>query len=411
MTAEGLAVNDSLSIDDAIARIKRHPPVRGTEHIGVSHALRRILAEDVVADAPVPAHDSSAMDGYAFRFADLAAGRRLRVEGRVAAGHPLDGSLTPRTAARIFTGGAMPEGADTVAMQEFCHIDGDAVVLPADITPGANRRAAGEDVASGATVLTAGTRLRPQDIGIATAVGRTRLMVRRQIKVGVIATGDELRPPGKPLPTGCIHDTNRHTVTAALRSLGAEVTDYGIAPDRKDAIRDALLAAAAGNDLIISTGGVSAGEEDHVRTAVQEVGSLDFWKLPLKPGRPVTVGAVTGIPFIGLPGNPVSAMVTFWLVGRPFTLQLMGATSPEPTRFPVVALFDHGHRRGRRELLRARLRTGVGGRLGVETYSSTSSGMLSSLTWSDGLVEIPEDAGDVNIGDIVSYIPYHGLDM
>ena len=399
-----------MSVDEAIALVRGRPPVRGAEPVAVTEALGRVLAEDVVADAPVPAYESSAMDGYALRFADIGVDRRLRVDGRVAAGHPLATGLARGTAARIFTGAALPHGADTVAMQEFCRLDGDSVIVPPDLVRGVNRRDAGEDIAAGSTVLAAGTRLRAQDIGIATAVGRASLRVRRRLRVGVLVTGDELRPPGAPLPPGCIYDSNRHTVGAALRGLGAEVSDYGIVPDNREAIRDALSVAAAANSLVVSTGGMSEGEEDHVRAVVQEIGSLDFWKLPIKPGRPVAVGSVGEAAFLGLPGNPVSAMITFWVLGRPHVLHLMGATDTTPTRFPVVALFDYQHRPGRREFLRGRLRVGSGGRLGAETFGSTGSGMLSSLNWSDGLIELSEDAGAVASGDIVSYLPYHGLE-
>lgn len=403
------AITD-FGIEDALARIRTHPPVADLEQIPVPGALRRILAEDVVASFPVPAHDSSAMDGYAFRFTDLTSDRTLRIEGRVAAGHPLDRPLVPGTAARIFTGGAMPDAADTVAMQEHCLVADGSVTVPAGLRLGDNRRHAGEDVAEGAIVLRRGTRLRPQDMGLATSVGRETLTVRRRVNVGVIATGDELRSPGQPLPLGCVFDTNRYTVSAALEALGVRVTMYPSVVDTKAAIKAALLRAAADNDLVISTGGVSSGDEDHVKSVVEDIGSLDFWRLPLKPGRPIAVGDVRGTPFVGLPGNPVSAMVTFWLIGRPFVLQVMGASTGDPVRFPVVAAFRHDHRSGRREFLRARLQRDAAGRLSAQTHHSTSSGVLSSLTWSDGLVEIPESFGNVRPGDVVSFIPYHGLD-
>jgi molybdopterin molybdotransferase len=411
MTIEGLAPTvRAVTIDEAIALIRRRPPVGGIEDVPVSKAVRRTLAEDVVASAPVPAHASSAMDGYAFRFADLPADRRLLVSGRVAAGHPMWRALPDGAAVRIFTGGVMPQGADTVALQETVQVDDRHVVLPSGLRAGDNCRGTGDDVVSGSTVLTAGTRLRPQDVGMAVGVGRSTLRVTRRIKVAVIATGDELYPPGTPLPPGCIHDTNRHTVGAALENLGVDVVDCGIVPDRRTAIRGMLLTAAATADLIITTGGVSVGDEDHVRSAVEEVGALDFWKLPLKPGRPVAVGDVGGVPFVGLPGNPVAALVTFWVIARPLALHLMGAAASEPARYPLTAQFRHRHSPGRRELLRARLVSSDDGVPRVETYTSTGSGILSSLTWSHGLVEIPEGAGDVEVGDLVSYIPYEGLD-
>src|SRR5262245_21001132 len=312
-----------MSIDKALACIRQREPVTTIEDVSVDRAVGRILAEDVVAASAVPAHDSSAMDGYAFRYADLDADRRLPLVGRVTAGHPLAHPLPARSAVRIFTGAVMPEGADTVAMQEFSSDDGDYVTLPDRLAPGDNRRHAGEDIKAGTTVLTAGTRLRSQDVGIAAGVGRTTLWVRRPVRVGVLATGDELRPAGAVLPTGCIHDSNRVGVIAALRNLGAEVTDYGIVGDSESAVRAVLRQAAHDNDLIISSGGVSAGDEDHVRAAVVAEGRLEFWRLPLKPGRPVAMGTVGKASFLGLPGNPVSALVTFWLLGRPLTLRHM----------------------------------------------------------------------------------------
>ncbi|MGD9527363.1 molybdopterin molybdotransferase MoeA [Pseudonocardia sp.] len=407
--SQAVAVDEGLSLDEAVARIRRRPVVGDVERVPVGDALHRVLAADVVSPLPVPAHDSAAMDGYAFRHADLADGRVLPVRGRVAAGHPDVAELDPGTAVRIFTGGMLPAGADTVAMQEHCTVTDRLVTVPADLVRGANVRRAGNDVRPGTTVLVEGTRMRPQDVGIAAAVGRAELLVRRRVRVGVVATGDELRAPGEPLPPGCIHDSNRHTIGAALRALGAVVVDAGVVGDRRSAVRDALVAVARSADLVVTTGGVSAGDEDHVRAALQDVGTLDFWKLPLKPGRPVAVGAVGGVPVVGLPGNPVSAMVTFWLVARPFVLHLMGAAPTEPTRFGVVAAFTHRHRRGRRELVPARLRAGASGDLLAERFRAVDSGMLSALTWSDGFVEIPEDAGDVSPGDTVSYLPYDGL--
>lgn len=403
------AVRDATSIEDAIASFAHRSPVCGIEYVSLSQSLYRVLAEDITAPRPVPEHDNSAMDGYAFRLSDLPLDGRMPISGRVAAGHPFQGVLPPRTAVRIFTGGVIPEGADTVAMQEDCSLNDGMIVLPTTLKLGANRRKAGEDVVQGATVLTCGARLRPQDIGIAAAVGRPTLRVYRRLKVGVIATGDELRAPGEPLPPGCIYDTNRHTITAALCALGAEVTDYGLIPDRMSRIRDGLATAARDNDLVITSGGVSAGEEDHVRSAVQEIGSLDFWKLPIKPGRPIAMGQVAGVPYVGLPGNPVSAMVTFWLIGRPLILRLMGATDLALPRFQVVSAFSHRHAPGRREFLRARVSADVFGIMRAEVYPSTSSGVLSSMAWSDGFVEVHEDTGDVNVGDVLPYLPYSTL--
>jgi molybdopterin molybdotransferase len=397
------------SLEDAVARIAQHPPVRGIERVDLSEAIFRILAEDVTAPRPVPEYDNSAMDGYAFRMSDLSAGGRMPISGRAAAGHPFRGALPPSSAVRIFTGGVIPEGADTVAIQEECSSEDGVIVLPTTLKLGANRRLAGADVAKNATVLTRGSRLRPQDIGMAAAVGRPALLVHRRIKVAVIATGDELRPPGQPLPLGCIYDTNRHAIMAALRALGALVTDYGVIPDNASLIGDALAAAAREHDLVITSGGVSVGEEDHVRAAVQSIGSLESWKLAIKPGRPVAIGEIADVPYLGLPGNPVSAMVTFWLIGRPLVLRLMGASDLSSPRFQVISAFHHRHNPGRREFLRARMIADNAGTAQVEAYASASSGMLSSLTWSDGLVDLHEDNGDVNVGDVLPYLPYSVL--
>jgi molybdopterin molybdotransferase len=400
----------SLTIDEAVARIAKQPRPTDVESLGLADALGRFLAEDVVAHEPVPAHASSAMDGYAFRYADYSDVIPTPVQGRVAAGHPLGEPLLPGHTVRIFTGGMMPEGADTVAMQEDCLDHGGGLIgLPGGLALGENCRPAGDDIAHGATVLQAGARLRPQDLGVAASVNRGTLPVHRRVRVGLVATGDELRPPGEPLPPGCVRDSNRHTISAALRSLGALVTDYGITPDERARIREVITRAAGENDLVVSTGGVSVGEEDHVRTAVEQAGRLDFWRLRLKPGGAVAVGETAGTPFVGLPGNPVASMIAFWVLGRPLLLHLMGARELGFDRFPVVADFDHPRRAGRREFLRARIRPGPDASLTVSVFRSTGSGMLSSLTWSDGLIDIGEDCGPVRRGDVVQFVPYSAL--
>ncbi len=401
------AAGDALMpIDRALAELDaRLTPVTGIETVPVRQALFRILAEDVTAPVNVPGHDNSAMDGWAFRLADLPSDGRLPVVGRVAAGHPFDGDLPAGGAVRIFTGAPLPSGADTVAMQEDCRAEADCVVLPTTLKRGDNTRKAGEDVALGSMVLVAGTRLRPQELGIAAAVGRAELAVRRPLRVAVFSTGDEVREPGTALPPGCIFDTNRITAGALLRTLGAEVSDLGILPDRQDVIRAALREATQDHDMILTSGGVSLGEEDHVKAAVAALGSLHFWRLAIKPGKPVALGEVAGVPFVGLPGNPVAVMVTFMLIARPMALRLMGASVSPPPRFPVQAGFAFRHRPGRREFPRARL-AWVDGRLVAEKFPSDSSGVLTSMVWSDGLLEIAEDVGDIAPGDIVDFLPY-----
>ncbi len=411
MTGRFAADAGLMTIDQALARLEaRLAPAVGTETVPLRQGLFRILAEDVVAGLDVPPHDNSAVDGWAFRHADLAEPGKLPVVGRVAAGHPFAGVLPSGGAVRIFTGAPMPAGADTVAMQEDCKEDGDAVVLPTRLKRGDNARRAGEDVTSGSVVLRAGTRLRPQELGLAAAIGRAELPVYRPLRVAVFSTGDEIREPGAALPPGCIYDSNRFTAGALLRGLGAEVTDLGILPDRLEVIRDALAEAAATHDLILTSGGVSVGDEDHIKPAVLALGSLDFWRLAIKPGRPVAIGEIgggegTGTPFVGLPGNPVAVMITFMLIARPMVLRLMGATDTGLKRFAVEAGFACKHKQGRREYLRAKL-VHADGRLVAAKFPSDGSGVLTSMVWSDGLVDIPEDRGDIAPGEMVEFVTY-----
>nr|WP_082700407.1 gephyrin-like molybdotransferase Glp [Magnetospirillum sp. XM-1]CUW38632.1 Molybdopterin molybdenumtransferase\ len=406
MTDRFVPDKDMMTVAEALARLDaRLSPVVGTEELGLHHALGRILAEDVVSSVNVPPHDNSAVDGWAFCRADLPADGCLPVVGRVAAGHPLDGPLPRVSAVRIFTGAPLPEGADTVAMQEDCKDQGESVVLPIRLSEGDNARAAGEDIAKGAVVLHAGTRLRPQELGVAAATGRSSLKVYRPLKAAVFSTGDEIRDPGTELAPGCIYDTNRFTASGLLRALGAEVTDLGILPDRFETIRDALAEAARSHDLILTSGGVSVGDEDHVKPAVLALGSLDFWRLAIKPGRPVALGEVAGTPFVGLPGNPVAVMVTFMAIARPMVLRLMGAAQTALPRYSVEAGFAFKHKPGRREYLRARL-AHMDGRLVAAKFTSDGSGVLTSMTWSDGLVDVPEDRGDIAPGEMVDFLSY-----
>ena len=302
----------------------------------------------------------------------------------------------------------MPEGADTVVMQEDVRLEGDVVIVPPGLRAGANRRRAGEDVKQGQTVLEAGRRLRPQDLGLAAAVGQASLSVYRPLRVAVFSTGDELREPGEPLPPGAIYDANRHILMALLAALHCRVGDLGILPDRGDAVAEALAAAAAGHDLIVTSGGVSTGEEDHVKAAVEAHGRLDFWRLAIKPGRPLALGQIEGTPFIGLPGNPVAVMVCFLRFARPLVLQLAGATGAElePVFFQVRADFEHRKKLDRREWIRARLEPGRDGGLVARKYERQGSGIITSLVRSDGLVEIPEAVTYLARGTMVDFLPF-----
>ena len=388
-------------------------PLAPGESVALDQAAGRILAEPVIARIALPPHDNSAVDGYAVYFDDLShdAETRLPVVGRAAAGHPFDRRQNRGEAIRIFTGAAMPSGSgagapDTVMMQEDCATEGGDVVVRPGIARGANRRHAGEDVMPGRCVLSPGQRLRPQDIGLAAALGRTELVVRAPLRVAVFSTGDEVRNPGPPLEPGAIFDANRYMLLALLRGMGCRVGDLGILPDYRTSIGRALSAAACRHDVIVTSGGVSAGAEDHVRGAVEDLGSIHFWRLAIKPGRPIALGQVGQTAFIGLPGNPVAVMVTFLKIARPILLRLAGATGAPPRMFRVRAGFDYRKKPSRREFVRVRLFNDVDGEAVAQKFDREGAGILSSLVFADGLVELPETTTLVRAGDPVDYLPF-----
>ena len=405
---------------DALEHLKaRVAAVTGTETVALRDAMGRILAEDLMASRDVPPLDNSAVDGYAVYAGDLeAAGEtRLPVTGRIAAGHPLGRPAERGQAFRIFTGAPMPvgpdgtqgTGPDIVFMEEDCTPDGDHVVLPAGLKPGANRRRAGEDVAKGSVIISAGRRLRAQEIGLAASVGRSEFTLYKRLRTAVFSTGDEVRDPGADAPEGCIFDANRYAIIALLEGLGAQVTDLGILTDDADAITGALETAASDHDLLVTSGGVSAGEEDHVRDAVERLGQIHFWRLAIKPGRPIALGQVGDVAFLGLPGNPVAAMVTFMVIGRPLVLLLAGATDVESARFPVEAGFDYKKKKGRREWARVKLEGGGNGPPVAQKYHSSGAGILTSMVEADGLVELPEDCESLKKGATVDFLPFSEL--
>ncbi|RLK45511.1 molybdopterin molybdotransferase MoeA [Cupriavidus plantarum] len=378
--------------------------VSDVETIDTLVANGRVLAAPVTSALRVPPADNTAMDGYAVRAADVTApGVRLPVSQRIPAGH-VGTALAAGTAARIFTGGLIPPGADAVIMQEQCEADGDAVVIRHVPRAGEWVRRAGEDIEAGSVILPAGTRLTPQAVGLAASVGQATLDVTRRLRVAVFFTGDELAMPGEPLKPGAIYNSNRYTLRGLLENLGCEVTDLGIVPDTLDATRDALRRAAAGNDVIITSGGVSVGEEDHVRPAVQAEGRLDLWQIAIKPGKPLAFGAVGETFFLGLPGNPVSSFVTFLLFVRPFLLRLQGVRDVAMRRLPLRADFDLPKGDRRNEFLRARLNAEGG----LELFPNQSSGVLTSTVWGDGLIDNPPDH-PIRRGDVVPFIPFQGL--
>ena len=394
---------------EALERIRTAPlSLPPIETVPLSAAAGRILAEPIAAARDVPPHDNAAVDGYAVAFADLAADAAtvLPVGGRAAAGHPLGRAARRGEAIRIFTGAPMPAGLDTVLMQEDCRESSGSVSLPPGIKRGANRRKAGEDVAAGSVALEAGTRLRPQEIGLAAALGRTALPVHCRLKVALFSTGDEVREPGAELPPGAIYDANRYALAALLHGLGCVVSDLGILPDRGDAVREAIAAAAGAHDLIVTSGGMSTGEEDHVKAAVEALGKLYFWRLAIRPGRPAAMGQVQGVPFIGLPGNPVAVMVTFLLLARPLVLRLQGAREIAPRLYRVNAGFAYQKKASRAEYLRARLERGGDGGWTAQKFPRDGAGILSSMVAADGLVVIDAGVTGVALGAMVDFLPF-----
>jgi molybdopterin molybdotransferase len=389
-------------------------PVSGRQSVPLREALGRVLAADIVAPVNLPPFDNSAVDGYAVCGEDIDAAReqRLAIVDRVAAGHAATHAVKSGEAVRIFTGAPMPPGADTVFMQEDCRIDGAHVIVPPGLSRGANRRLAGEDIRAGAVALPAGRRLSAQDVALVAALGLSAIDVRRRVRVALFSTGDEIAEPGSPLAGAALYDSNRYLLAAAVARFGAEVTDLGILRDEPKTLARAIAAAAADHDLVLTSGGVSTGEADYVRGAVESVGRIVFWRVAIKPGRPVAMGVIPGgksgeaAAFVGLPGNPVAVFVTFVRVVRPLLLRLAGAL-PEPlVAMPARAAFSYKKRKGRREYVRVALRTGVDGMLDAVKYPQDGAGVLTSLTKTDGLAELSEEVTNIEPGAMVGFLPY-----
>lgn len=390
-------------------------PVSGTETVPLAEADGRVLAADMAAPFPLPPFFNAAMDGYALRFADLTPGAEtaLPVAARLAAGHSAEGVSLAGAAARIFTGAPMPAGADTVAMQEQVLRQGDTVIVPSGLARGANCRPAGEDVAAGAVLLKAGRRLTPEAVALAAALGLDRLAVRRRLRVAVLSSGEELAAPGTARLPHQVYDANRFSLMALCRRAGCAVTDLGRVRDDPAAVREALRAAAPGHDAILTSGGVSVGEEDHMKAAVSALGRLTLWQLAVKPGRPLAVGLIPGggkeTLFIGLPGNPVAVFVIFATIARPLLTALAGADYATPLAMPVRAAFACTKKPSVREFVRASLVRAADGMVEAHRHPRQGAGAVHALAETDGFVVLPEEVTRVEPGDTVAYLDYARL--
>lgn len=389
-----------ISVNEALERL--HGQCRilvNDKSVKLSNGLGRVLASDIVSAINVPPADNSAMDGYALRWEDWrGSDHALQISQRVAAGTPPE-PLKAGTAARIFTGAEIPAGADVVVMQEKCRTDGQSVLIEAIRDPGANIRPKGQDIRQGATVLKTGQRLRAQDLGLIASLGIAQIDVRRRLKVAIVSTGEELVEPGDTAGPGQIYNSNRHMLMAMLGNWGFEVADFGVTVDDPGVISNVLTKASREADVIITTGGVSVGEEDHVKAVVESLGHIDLWRVAIKPGKPFAFGDVLGAPFLGLPGNPVSAFVTALVIARPFLFDSQGVRNHEILPVRQIAFFD---KKGspRQEYLRIR-----SGPEGVEIFEQQSSGVLYSTCWGDGMV-VQKPGEDICCGDSVDVIPY-----
>lgn len=399
---------DWTPVEDALNALRTSvASIKGAETIGLGAAHGRILAADAVAAVSHPSADNAAVDGYAFAHADYLAAPLRIAEGRAAAGTPFARPLSTGEAVRILTGAILPPGADTVLMDEDARLENGMLHCPRGLKIGANRRKAGENIATGAVALPAGTRLTPPALAQAAAAGLAMVSVIRRLRVGVLSTGDEIHPPGTPLPAGGLHDANGPMLAAMASAWGFEVIDLGIAADEPEAVRAALDQGARQADVILASGGASAGDEDHLARMLGAEGTRAIWRIAMKPGRPLALGRWKGIPVFGLPGNPVAAFVCTLIFARPALLAMSGAGWSVPLAERRPAAFAKRRKAGRREYLRARLN--ADGQ--VETFANEGSGLIRGLVWADGVVDLPDGGPDVAPGDMVSYLPFHGFGL
>lgn len=400
--------DDIINADEALNRISKSAVmVVGSENCPLSDGLGRILASDIHSSLDLPPLDNSAVDGYAFRYQDYARNPKASraVLGYSKAGHPFIGNAGAEVI-KILTGAIMPTGCDTVAMIEHISQDGERIILPAGLLPGENCRKAGEDIRKNQLLLERGHRLRPQDIGYLASVGIGSLTVFKRLRVALFSTGDELLEPELAPAPGRIHDSNRYMLLALLQKLECEVSNLGILPDRPQEIEAALIAAARQHEMIITSGGVSVGEEDHVKSVLSRIGKIHFWRIAIKPGRPLALGQIGNRAFVGLPGNPVSALICSLIFLRPLVQGLSGAIQAPPLRFTAMADFNFEKKAGRREWLRARYVPAEDGVGTVRIFPEQGSGILSSAVWANGLVEIDEDCRYINKGDMLQFLPF-----
>ncbi len=404
---------ESLSADAALARVLESvSAVSGTETLPIREALNRVLAEDVKSGIDVPAKANSAMDGYAVRAADLGpdGGTELQVIGTTLAGAPFEGELTPGAAVRIMTGAVVPDGADAVVIQERTQRDGDRVIVNDSIKAGDNVRRAGEDIRAGESVLSRGTRLMPAELGLLASLGIGEVGVTRRPRVAFFSTGDELRSIGEDLKPGEIYDSNRYTLFGMLERVGADINDMGVVRDQPDALEQAFRKAGAEADMVITSGGVSVGEADYVKAILRKVGSIHMWKVAMKPGRPLAFGRIDKAWFFGLPGNPVSVMVTFYQFVQPALRKIAGETGPTiPITIPVKCASRLKKRPGRVEYQRGILEREDGGDLVVRKTGAQGSGILSSMSHGNCFIILPQDSADVEPGAVVQVQPFFGI--
>jgi molybdopterin molybdotransferase len=387
------------------------PPAAEIETVALKNALGRVSAEDVKSPIALPSFANSAVDGYAVRHGDIGASgdTKFRIVERIFAGENPAQALAAGEAARIFTGAPMPRGADTVYMQEDTRAEDGFVTVPPGLKSGANRRLPGEDLKEGAVAIPKGRRLKPQDVALLAAIGVHKIKVRRRVRVAIFSTGNEIVEPGKKLKPAALYDANRYLLLGMLASLGAKTSDLGILPDKEKILAKKIGEAAKKHDLVLTTGGVSTGEADHVKAAVEKLGKLVFWRIAIKPGRPVAMGVVKGAAFAGLPGNPVAVFVTFAHIVRPLLLRLMGANAEPFTALPVRAGFDYKKKKDRREYVRVALKRAADGTLEAFKHPQEGAGVITSLTETDGFAELPENITAVKKGETIGFISYAAL--